>query len=91
MAQLKGKTVYTLFTEIVEDGCTVRQTVECYEDKADAVNELEMVAQDETERCGKEHPDWQMAVGSDTYFECCKEDDLHRNHSTAKIVANVVK
>ena len=70
MAQLKGETVYTLFTEIVEDGSTVRQTVECYEHREDACEELEMVAQEETERLGKQHPDWVMAAGSDTYFEC---------------------
>ena len=86
-----GNMVYVLFTEIVEDGCTVRQTVEVYERKEDACEELKMIALDEAERLGNQRPDWKMADGSETYFECCKDDDLHNNHSTAKIVANVIK
>ena len=86
-----GENIYVLFTEIVEDGCTVRQTVESYEKHEDACEDLEMHAREETERLAKEHPDWVMATGSEDYFECCKEDDLHNNHSTGKIVMNTIK
>ena len=88
---MKGKEVYVLFTEVVEDGCTVRQAVESFENQEDAREELELNAQEETKRCGEQHPDWKMACGSPDYFECCKDDDLHNNHSTAKIVKNVIK
>ena len=91
MEGLVGNTVYVLFTEIVEDGSTIRQTVDVYGDKEKACEDLEDFAQDETKRLGNEHTDWVMADGSDTYFECCKDGDLHNNHSTAKIVANVIK
>lgn len=86
-----GDSIYILFTEIIEDGCTVRQTVEAFEKQEDAREELERCAQDETVRCGKQHPDWKMATGSADYFECCNDDDLHNNHSTAKIVLSIVK
>lgn len=86
-----GKNVYVLFTEIIEDGCIVRQTVESYANHEDACVDLKMHALTETERLANEHPDWKMAKGSEDYFECCKEDDIHNNHSTGKIVMNTIK
>ena len=87
---MKGKEIYVMFQEIVEDGSTVRQTVDTFENQEDAQAELEGIAQEETERLAKEHNDWKMAAGSPDYFECAG-DDYYNNHSTAKIVKSVIR
>lgn len=88
---MKGQEVFVLFVEIIENGGTVRQSVESFEKQNDAREELELNAQEETVRCAKEHPNWVMSAGNPDYFECCDANDLHNNHSTAKIVRNVIK
>ena len=50
---MKGKEVFVLFVEIIENGGTMRQSVESFENQDDAREELERNAQEETIRCAK--------------------------------------
>ena len=91
MGSLVGKEVNVMFTEIYEDGSTVRESVETFESEEDAKKELQVFASEQDEWLKNNHPDWKREQGSETFYEAYEHDNYYASHAIAKIVKNVIK
>ena len=86
-----GREVHILFTEVLNDGETIRETVEAFESEDDAKASLKEFADEETEWVKNAHPDWKLSDGSDTFYEAYEEGRYYMSHAIAKVVMNVIK
>lgn len=85
-----GDTVYVMFTEVYDDGSTIRETVQTFEKEESAKNELKLFAAEQDEWIKNNHPEWKREQGSDTFYEAYKKDEYYKSHSIAKVVMNVI-
>lgn len=85
-----GDTIYIMFTEVYDDGSTVRESVQAFEKEEAAKNELKLFAAEQDEWIEKEHPNWTREQGSETFYEAYEKDAYYASHAIAKVIKTVV-
>jgi hypothetical protein len=85
-----GDTIYVMFTEVYDDGSTVRESVQTFEKEETAKNELKLFAAEQDEWIKNNHPNWIREQGSETFYEAYEKDAYYASHAIAKVVKTVV-
>ncbi len=91
MESIKGKEVFVLTTDWLDDYSTIRQGVDTFEVENDAKAALKDFDTEVGAWVNKNNPDWKREGDGETFVEYGKEGNYYDSHAVAKITKCVVK
>lgn len=88
---MKGKELFVLTTDWIDDCSTIRQGVDAFESEEEAREGLKMFDDEVTAWAEINHPDWVREGDCITFIEHVKPENSYESHAVGKITKCIVK